>query len=81
MRIFHSLKQCSKSSVSSYRTCSAFSFTASTDTNLDPFTAYVTLGNRYKSHGARSGESVSNGGQSNTWMLYLAKILKTVNAK
>ena len=52
MRIFHCWKQCCRSSSDSlFMSSAAFTFTASTDSNLVPFNADLIFGNKKKSHG------------------------------
>ena len=51
MRIFHRWKQCCRSScVTLFKSCVAFAFTASTDSNLVPLSADLIFGERKKSH-------------------------------
>ena len=57
MRIFHCWKQCCRSScVKLFKSCVAFAYTASTDSNLVPLSADLIFGKRKQSYGARSGE-------------------------
>ena len=73
MQIFYCWKQCCTSScVKLFKSCVAFAFTASTDSNLVPLSADLIFGKRKKSHGARSGEYC---GCSITGMLFFAKYL------
>jgi len=49
MQIFHCWKQCCRSSSDSlFMSSVAFAFTASMDSNLVPFNAYLILGNKKK---------------------------------
>ena len=78
IQIFHCWKQCCRSSSDSlFMSSIAFAFTASTDSNLVPFSADFIFGNKKKSHGARSGEY---GGCSNTVILCFVKNVLTVRA-
>ena len=71
-------KQCCRSScVMLFKSCVAFAFTASTDSNLVPLSADLIFRKRKKSHGAGSGEY---GGCSVTGMLFFAKYLFTDSA-
>ena len=78
LRIFHCWKQCCRSScVMLFKSCVAFAFTASTDSNLVPLSADLVFGKRKMLHGARSGKY---GGCSITGMLFFAKYLFTDSA-